>query len=133
MIDKIKRISVFSFFDYSVFKREEKELKEAFLTNSSIKFYSFSQEFESVEEEINTIRNYVMKNSIADVIMVTCYEICIDLEQYNNLKRMLKNMSETELNLNIFKQNLYNENIVKVSKVFPIIVEKRINKLGIYS
>lgn len=133
MIEKSKRIVVFSFFDYSVFKKEENTVKEVFLTNSPIKFHSFSQDFKNIEEEIREIKNYAVKYTIADVVMVVCYEIYMELEQYNSLNNMLNILSETELNLSIFKQNLYNENAIRVLKVFPIIVENRINKTGIYS
>lgn len=67
------------------------------------------------------------KNTLADVVMTVVYQMVISEEQFNKLKQTLSGMSEEEVILQIYKQNLYKNDTISVTAVLPLVFRDRLS------
>ena len=122
-----KLLTVYEYFNYSVFLRENGKVSEKFCVDAEPIYGAIIKNTDNVDEMVNIIKADVRKNTLADVVMVIVYQMVVSKENYNSLKRTLSNMSEEELILQIYKQSLYKKDIISVTAVLPLVFQDRIS------
>ena len=86
-----------------------------------------------VEEQVDIIKKRVGKDTVSDVVLTIIYQMVMSQEGFDKLKSVFSSLSDEEIILNIYKQNLYNSEGIAVRMVLPVIFNDRINTDGLYS
>ena len=130
---KDKVLTVFEYFDYAVFKQENNKIEEVHLNDVSPRYGALDATDMKVEEQVDIIKKRVGKDTVSDVVLTIIYQMVMSQEGFDKLKSVFSSLSDEEIILNIYKQNLYNSEGIAVRMVLPVIFNDRINTDGLYS
>ncbi len=132
--EEIYTLTVYHYFDYSILsKNEQGEVVEHYIADATPKFGALTDKIEDVDVIMSQIKYRISNDTLADIVMLVVYQMAITKKNYLNLCKMLKDMSEEEVILQIFKQNLYNQDALTVKSSFPVVLKDRVNKFQLYS
>ena len=130
---KDKVMTVFEYFDYAVFKQENNKIEEVHLNDVPPRYGALDATNIKVEEQVDIIKERVRKDTVSDVVLVIIYQMVMSQEGFDKIKSVFSSLSEEEIILNIYKQNLYNSEGIAVRMVIPVVFNDRINTNGLYS
>lgn len=130
---KDKVLTVFEYFDYAVFKQENNKIEEVHLNDVPPRYGALDATDMKVEEQVDIIKKRVGKDTVSDVVLTIIYQMVMSQEGFDKLKSVFSSLSDEEIILNIYKQNLYNSEGIAVRMVLPVIFNDRINTDGLYS
>ena len=130
---KDKVLTDFEYFDYAVFKQENNKIEEVHLNDVSPRYGALDATDMKVEEQVDIIKKRVGKDTVSDVVLTIIYQMVMSQEGFDKLKSVFSSLSDEEIILNIYKQNLYNSEGIAVRMVLPVIFNDRINTDGLYS
>ena len=130
---KDKVLTVFEYFDYAVFKQENNKIEEVHLNDVPPRYGALDATDMKVEEQVDIIKKRVRKDTVSDVVLAIIYQMVMSQEGFDKLKSVFSTLSDEEIILNIYKQNLYNSEGIAVRMVLPVIFNDRINTDGLYS
>lgn len=122
-----KLLTVYEYFDYSVFIRDKNKVEEKFCIDVAPHYGAITENTSDVDKMVNTIKSVVGKNTLADVVMVIVYQMVVSNEVYNGLQKTLSGMSEEELILQIYRQSLYKKDAISVLSVMPLVFRDRLS------
>lgn len=126
-VKDFRLLTVYEYFDYSVFIKNEKGVEEKFCIDATPHYGAISENTKNVDKLVSIIKERVSKNTLADVVMTVVYQMVISEEQFNKLKQTLSGMSEEEVILQIYKQNLYKNDTISVTAVLPLVFRDRLS------
>lgn len=126
-VKDFRLLTIYEYFDYSVFIKNEKGVEEKFCIDATPHYGAISENTKNVDKIISIIKERVSKNTLADVVMTVVYQMVISEEQFNKLKQTLSGMSEEEVILQIYKQNLYTKDTISVTAVLPLVFRDRLS------
>ena len=133
-VSEVYTLTVYHYFDYSILSKEKDgTVKEHYIADAVPKFGALTDKIEDVDEIMSKIKYRISTDTLADIVMLVVYQMSMDKKNYLNVCKMLKDMSEEEIILHIFKQNLYNQDGLVVKSSFPIVFENRLNKFQVFS
>lgn len=121
-----KVMVVCEYFEYAIFRDENGERKEMHFDSTQPKFAALTGDVSSADKNIERIKSIVEKDTIADAVMVVIYQMVMSQDGFDKLSKMFSKLSEEQLILDIFKQNLYNGGIM-VKAVVPFVFPNRIS------
>ena len=101
-VKDFRLLTVYEYFDYSVFIKNEKGVEEKFCIDATPHYGAISENTKNVDKIVSIIKERVSKNTLADVVMTVVYQMVISEEQFNKLKRTLSGRSEEEVILQIY-------------------------------
>lgn len=130
---KDKVLTVFEYFDYAVFKQENNKIEEVHLNDVPPRYGALDATDMKVEEQVDIIKKRVGKDTVSDVVLTIIYQMVMSQEGFDKLKSVFSSLSDEDIILNIYKQNLYNSEGIAVRMVLPVIFNDRINTDGLYS
>ena len=122
-----KLLTVYEYFDYSVFIRDKNKVEEKFCLDVSPNYGAITENTSDVDKMVNIIKSVVSKNTLADVVMVIVYQMVVPNEMYSGLQKTLSGMSEEEIALQIYRQNLYKKDAISVLSVLPLVFRDRVS------
>ena len=126
--EKIRIVTLYSFFDYSVFIKDYSgKVKEKFLEDSLLKFGVFeSNEYEKdVRKIVESIRPEIQKRTLADVVSLTIYDIPIYESDYQRIAKFFENRTYKDIAFDILKESLDIEDSIYIRKTFSLFFEER--------
>ena len=126
--EKIRIVTLYSFFDYSVFVKDYSgKVKEKVLEDSLLKFGVFeSKEYEKdVKKIVESIRPEIQKRTLADVVSLTIYDIPIYESDYQRIAKFFENRTYKDIAFDILKESLDIEDSIFVRKTFSLFFEER--------
>ena len=126
--EKIRIVTLYSFFDYSVFVKDYSgKVKEKFLEDSLLKFGVFeSNEYEKdVKKIVESIRHEIQKRTLADVVSLTIYDIPIYESDYQRIAKFFENRTYKDIAFDILKESLDIEDSIYIRKTFSLFFEER--------
>ena len=126
-VKDFRLLTVYEYFDYSVFIKNEKGVEEKFCIDATPHYGAISENTKNVDKIVSIIKERVSKNTLADVVMTVVYQMVISEEQFNKLKQTLSGMSEEEVILQIYKQNLYKNDAISDTAVLPLVFRDRLS------
>ena len=126
-VKDFRLLTIYEYFDYSVFIKNEKGVEEKFCIDSTPHYGAISENTKNVDKIVSIIKERVSKNTLADVVMTVVYQMVISEEQLNKLKQTLSGMSEEEVILQIYKQNLYTKDTISVTADLPLVFRDRLS------
>ena len=122
-----KLLTVYEYFDYSVFIRDKNKVEEKFCLDVRPNYGAITENTSDVDKMVNMIKSVVSKNTLADVVMVIVYQMVVPNEMYSGLQKTLSGMSEEEIALQIYRQNLYKKDAISVLSVLPLVFRDRVS------
>lgn len=130
----IYTLTVYHYFDYSILHRnDEGDVVESYVVDATPKFGAITEKIDDVDEIMSKIKYRISNDTLADIVMLVVYQMSMDKKNYLNICKMLKDMSEEEIILHIFKQNLYNQDGLVVKSSFPLVFKDRVNRTQMFS
>lgn len=126
-VKDFRLLTVYEYFDYSVFIKNEKGVEENFCIDATPHYGAISENTKNVDKIVSIIKERVSKNTLADIVMTVVYQMVVSEEQFNKLKQALSGMSEEEVILQIYKQNLYRKDTISVTAVLPLVFRDRLS------
>ena len=125
--NNMRVLTVYQYFDYSVFVRDGLKVEEKYCGNSKPMFGAITENTEDVEKIVKAIKNLVRSKTLSDVVMTIVYQMVMPMESYNHLREIFSTLSEEDVILQIFKLNLYRKDSMIVRGAFPLVFQERVS------
>lgn len=122
-----KLLTIYQYFNYSVFVREKDSVAEKFCIDAEPLYGAITENTKDVDKMVSMIRSRVRENTLADVVMVTVYQMAMNKESYDKIRNMFPKLSEEEIMLDIYKRNLYEKGAITVLAVLPLVFYERVS------
>ena len=122
-----KLLTIYQYFNYSVFVREKDSVVEKFCIDAEPLYGAITENTKDVDKMVSMIRSRVRENTLADVVMVTVYQMAMNKESYDKIRNMFPKLSEEEIMLDIYKRNLYEKGAITVLAVLPLVFNERVS------
>ena len=106
--------------------KENNKIKESFCVDSHPMYGAISKDITDTNEMLKQIKIDIKEKTLADVILVIVYQMFMSIDSYNQIKSIFPNLTEEEIILQVYKQNLYKPDCIVIRGVYSIVYDERV-------